>query len=220
MGIAGASKSVIDQLTPTERECLLLVAEGLQSKEIAAATNRAAKTVDKHIENACKKLEVSGRRQAARLLAQALRNDHVEAPFPLSPNLSSPSPTSQKGGDDAARTPSPDHLGGVGGDLRRPRGYERAEGRGVSFASYDEADGEAPVTARSDARDFLHRARSPLRERSTARQTEDQGSWARVKRLAMIPILAAVAVAVIAAILGGGVQLQLALQALDRLFAG
>lgn len=36
----------------------------------------------------------------------------------------------------------------------------------------------------------------------------------------MIPIIAAVSVAVIAAILGGGVQLQLALQALDRLFAG
>ncbi|WP_287104659.1 hypothetical protein, partial [Brevundimonas sp.] len=59
--------------------------------------------------------------------------------------------------------------------------------------------------------------RSPQRERSaakTARVAE------RVRELAMIPIFAAVALAVLAAILGGSVQLQLAVQALDRLLSG
>jgi hypothetical protein len=36
----------------------------------------------------------------------------------------------------------------------------------------------------------------------------------------MIPVIAAIAVAVLAALLGGAVQLQLAVQALDHLLAG
>jgi len=44
------------RLTPTERECLSLVSQGFQSKEIAELTGKAPKTIDKHIENACRKL--------------------------------------------------------------------------------------------------------------------------------------------------------------------
>jgi hypothetical protein len=36
----------------------------------------------------------------------------------------------------------------------------------------------------------------------------------------MIPVIAAVAIAVLSALLGGSVQLQLAVQALDRLLSG
>ena len=36
----------------------------------------------------------------------------------------------------------------------------------------------------------------------------------------MIPVFAAIAVAVMAALLGGGLQLQLAVQAVDRMLSG
>lgn len=219
-----AKLQAVDQLTRTERDCLRLVAQGLQSKEIAAQTGRAAKTIDKHIENACRKLGVTGRRQAARILAasEALRNGAVEAPIPLFATAGVVPSAGTKGGGDAAlgRTPSPDHLGGAGGDLRRSRGDERATGGGPETASLDEGDVGLAFTARSDARDFLHSARSPLRERSRAEHAGDTETRTRLKRLLKIPVLAAIAVAVLAAILGGGIQLQLAIQTLDRMLSG
>lgn len=220
-GVTGRGRQVamegIDQLTPVERECLSLVARGFQSKEIAAATGRASKTVDKHIENACRKLGVGTRRQAARLLEGDLRSVSVEAPFPLSISGEPASAGDRKGGTDAAHLlrSSPDHVGGVGGDLRRPGGEPRAEGGGGAPASDDERAAGGSFTARSYARDLLHRARSSLRERSTATAASPVPA-SRLRRLLMIPVIAAVAVAVLAAILGGAIQLQLAVQAIDR----
>ncbi|MFC5346145.1 LuxR C-terminal-related transcriptional regulator [Brevundimonas staleyi] len=46
----------LEQLTTRERQCLVGVAQHRQSKEIARDLGISSKTVDKHIETACKKL--------------------------------------------------------------------------------------------------------------------------------------------------------------------
>jgi DNA-binding CsgD family transcriptional regulator len=58
-----------DELTPRERECLILVGRGRSSKEIALELHIAPKTVDKYVEIAVQKLRASNRREAARVLA-------------------------------------------------------------------------------------------------------------------------------------------------------
>lgn len=52
-------------LTPREQEILRLVAQGWKSKEIAARLNCSPHTVDRHVQHACEKLQVSGRVAAA-----------------------------------------------------------------------------------------------------------------------------------------------------------
>lgn len=218
------------RLTPTERECLSLVRQGFQSKEIAELTGKAPKTIDKHIENACRKLGVSNRRQAARLLSTQdqlpspppLRNDAVEAPFPIAPQIVGAPDGATEGGANAANartSPLPD-LGGNGGDIRRAGGDERAKGRGDPAADFDAASCREPFTARLDARDLLHRARSPLRERSCAEEARSGETPSPLKRMMSILVIAAAATIILAALLGGGVQLQLAIQAVDRLLLG
>jgi DNA-binding CsgD family transcriptional regulator len=58
----------IERLTPRERECLRLVAEHLHSKEIARRLSISQHTVDGHLNEARRRLGVSSRRDAARLL--------------------------------------------------------------------------------------------------------------------------------------------------------
>lgn len=221
---AHSSPDTGPRLTPTERECLSLVGQGFQSKEIAELTGKAPKTIDKHIENACRKLGVPNRRQAARLLLtqKVLRNGAVEAPFPMAlPTVDAPDDVSKGGANAAsARTPSFPHLGGDGGDIRRAGGDERAEGPGIPVAVDDATGGPEPFTARLDARDLLHRARSPLRERSTAEEARSGESPSPLKRMMSVLVIAAAASVLLAALLGGGVQLQLAVQAVDRLLSG
>lgn len=199
-----------------------MVAAGMQSKEIAALTGRASKTIDKHIENACRKFSVSTRRQAARLYSESLlRSDSVEAPFPLSLLADLDLAEGRKGGADGAnrRTSPDDQLGGARGDIRRPGGEQGTAGGGDEAASNDAAASGTSFTARLDARDLLHRARSPLRERSLTEGADD-GVPEKIKRMMMIPVIAALVISVIAAILGGGVQLQLAIQSIDRMLSG
>lgn len=59
----------IDQLTARERDCLRLVARGMSSKEIALALGLSPLTVDGYLKEAVRTLGVSGRREAARILA-------------------------------------------------------------------------------------------------------------------------------------------------------
>ncbi|WP_191555520.1 helix-turn-helix domain-containing protein [Brevundimonas aurantiaca] len=211
--------NVAQRLTPMEAACLRRVRDGLQSKEIALELGRSAKTIDKHIENACRKLGVSSRRQAARLYFEPLRDDSVGASFPLPTAPDAVSDDGRKGGLDAAlgMSSAARHMGGAGGDLRGFGGDERGTRDGSAVAGSDTDPSALSLAARFDARDTLHRARSPQRERSAAKKA---GVAERVRELAMIPIFAAVALAVLAAILGGSVQLQLAVQALDRLLSG
>ncbi|MET4684509.1 helix-turn-helix domain-containing protein [Brevundimonas faecalis] len=220
---AHASSGIGARLTPTERECLSLVGQGYQSKEIAGFTGKSPKTIDKHIENACRKLGVQNRRQAARLLTSSdIRSDVVEAPFPVADPTAFATDDLAKGGvnaADARTSPFPD-LGRGGGDIRRAGGDERAERSGAQPAVDDATGGRDAFSARLDARDFLHRARSPLRERSTAEEARRGESASPLKRMMSILVIAVVASVLLAALLGGGVQLQLAVQAVDRLFSG
>jgi len=60
-----ASRVEISKLSPRETQCLLLVAEGQTSKEIARALDITLRTVEFHIHNAMGKLGVTKRGQAA-----------------------------------------------------------------------------------------------------------------------------------------------------------
>jgi len=55
-----AQKPALDQLTPTERRVLKLIAEGRTSREIAGELNISARTVDHHRNNIATKLELRG----------------------------------------------------------------------------------------------------------------------------------------------------------------
>lgn len=55
-----AEKPALAQLTPTERRILKLIAEGQTSKEIAAALNIGARTVEHHRNNIAAKLDLHG----------------------------------------------------------------------------------------------------------------------------------------------------------------
>ena len=191
-----------------------LVCQGFQSKEIAELTGKAPKTIDKHVENACRKLGVQNRREAVRLLTQGrlpspvpLRDAIVGPPFPTAPPIAGAADGVTEEGAYAASartSPLPD-LGRSGGDIRR--------------AVDDAAGGRASFTARLDARDLLHRARSPLRERSLAEEAGRENPTP-LKRMMSIIVIAATATAILSALLGGGVQLQLAVSAVDRLLSG
>ncbi len=77
MDSADAEKHVSDRLTPREEAVVTLVAEGRASKEIAALLGVVKKTVDKHLENAFRKLGVRNRTEAA-----AVWNRRTTAPEP------------------------------------------------------------------------------------------------------------------------------------------
>lgn len=72
----------IASLSRRERECLLLVHDGLASGEIARDLGIATETVESHIKNARAKLGGVPRRQAARLVA------HAQHPQTLATSLS------------------------------------------------------------------------------------------------------------------------------------
>lgn len=59
-----------DTLTEREQEILVLVARGMKDKEIAEALTISLNTVKTHIHNILTKLQVSSRREAARLARQ------------------------------------------------------------------------------------------------------------------------------------------------------
>lgn len=60
-----AADPPIARLTPREIECLRLVGSGLTSQRIGRRLGISPKTVDKHCENAARKLGSTGRVQAA-----------------------------------------------------------------------------------------------------------------------------------------------------------
>ncbi len=76
----------IERLTPRERECLRLVAAHMRSKQIARELGIAPATVNKHCENAARKLEAADRVQAALMLASAegLPTESVDEPIIIS----------------------------------------------------------------------------------------------------------------------------------------
>ena len=70
-------KTRLASLTGRQRQCLVLVAQGYSSKEIATRLGNSSGRVDKHIYEARGKLGGIGRQQAARLVA-AYEADRTE----------------------------------------------------------------------------------------------------------------------------------------------
>ena len=56
----------LDELTPREREVLQLIARGYMYKEIAARLHLSVKTVESHVSNVLRKLQLSTRHELAR----------------------------------------------------------------------------------------------------------------------------------------------------------
>jgi DNA-binding NarL/FixJ family response regulator len=60
----------LDELTPREREVLQLIARGYMYKEIAARLHLSVKTVESHVSNVLRKLQLSTRHEHARWATQ------------------------------------------------------------------------------------------------------------------------------------------------------
>ena len=60
------SSAELDELTPREREVLQLIARGYMYKEIAARLHLSVKTVESHVSNVLKKLQLSTRHELTR----------------------------------------------------------------------------------------------------------------------------------------------------------
>jgi DNA-binding NarL/FixJ family response regulator len=62
--------SELEQLTPREREVLQLIARGYMYKEIAARLHLSVKTVESHVSNVLRKLQLSTRHELTRWATQ------------------------------------------------------------------------------------------------------------------------------------------------------
>jgi DNA-binding CsgD family transcriptional regulator len=66
------SETAAEQLTPHELQIALLVAQGMTNREAAAALFLSPKTIEYHLGQIYRKLDVRGRAQLARLMAMEL----------------------------------------------------------------------------------------------------------------------------------------------------
>ncbi len=64
------SRSEIDQLTPREQDVLLLLARGYTYKEIATRLHLSVKTIETHVSNVLRKLQLSNRNELTRWAAK------------------------------------------------------------------------------------------------------------------------------------------------------
>jgi DNA-binding NarL/FixJ family response regulator len=65
-----AGDAELDELTPREREVLQLIARGYMYKEIAARLHLSVKTVESHVSNVLRKLQLSSRHDLTRWATQ------------------------------------------------------------------------------------------------------------------------------------------------------
>jgi DNA-binding NarL/FixJ family response regulator len=65
-----AADAELDQLTSREGDVLLLIARGYTYKEVAAKLHLSVKTVETHVSNVLRKLQLSNRRELTRWAAQ------------------------------------------------------------------------------------------------------------------------------------------------------
>ncbi|RYE58581.1 MAG: LuxR family transcriptional regulator [Rhizobiaceae bacterium] len=134
--------ALLARLTPTERRCLELVDQGLQSKEIARVIDRAPNSVDTWLRSASRKLEVRDRFQAAKLLAEATRSSE-NRDFPSLSILRyqdshiSPADLSDDRGASAGEG---NGLGDLGKDsLYRPESHDSGSGKSWTEPSHPAA---------------------------------------------------------------------------------
>lgn len=115
--------AALDQLTSGERACLELVAEHLQSKEIARKLGISRHTVDARLKAACAKLGTTSRFVAARMLSGAPPGVPDVTVTPASTNLTYERSELPRPDDDAKRGASAGQGDGPG-DLRQKDSLE------------------------------------------------------------------------------------------------
>lgn len=107
----------MEKLTPAQEACLRMAARGLQDKEIAVELNLSPRTVANHLAAAYRKLGVSDRRAAARVLGVEYRpnmsSDYSGQPLPIP----GPGPDPQIGGVTDVRSFAGDSYQRTGGGL-------------------------------------------------------------------------------------------------------
>ena len=69
---ARRTETAAEQLTPHELQIAVLVAQGMTNREAAAALFLSPKTIEYHLGQIYRKLDVRGRAQLARLMAMEL----------------------------------------------------------------------------------------------------------------------------------------------------
>jgi DNA-binding NarL/FixJ family response regulator len=68
--VPAGGMSELDQLTPREQDVLLLLARGYTYKEIAARLHLSVKTIETHVSNVLRKLQLSNRNELTRWAAK------------------------------------------------------------------------------------------------------------------------------------------------------
>ena len=142
---------LLDRLTPRQRECLGLAARHWTSKEIGRQLDIAPKTVDRHIEEAIRKLGVADRSAAVRLLIAegAVAADDPPLPYgddahgdraPMAPAVFADQASGRGDGDPHGQAAADVHLVGRARRPGDPRRNLAAEESGVLVAGTVEAE--------------------------------------------------------------------------------
>jgi len=150
-----------DRLTDRERECLRLVHGHLNSKQIARRLGIKPSTVDRHCENAARKLNATGRVDAALLLLaeQTVPNDSVSEPVPIAHLAATGSSVPAKGAtnDRYRRTVAEHQLGGASNSASLTGRYAGETDDGESPGQRNPQTGGLPLSGIHLQRDSAHR---------------------------------------------------------------
>ncbi|RZJ00667.1 MAG: LuxR family transcriptional regulator [Brevundimonas sp.] len=150
----------VERLTARERQCLLLVHAHMNSKQIARKLGIQPATVDRHCENAARKLHVGSRVDAALLLAEiGIPTDSVSGSSPIvSTPSSDQSGGAKRGEHDQDRRPySRHHLEPVEDRSRKPGGYAGEEDDGRTSGGSHTQTSAVPTAGELRQGDHLHR---------------------------------------------------------------
>ena len=159
MGLQSSDFPDLKALSLRERECLRLVHQGMNSKEIAVALSLSPHTVDHHLRHSIRKLSASDRRSAARRLAASEADDPIVRDW-LSQTLALVTAAGKVMGelsetssaDDPISRPIQSHSPGAGG-ISAPLALGRS---GNSFDG-----GPAGAAAATEAPDLQPQIRRP-----------------------------------------------------------
>lgn len=217
-------------LTDREREVMAYVAAHYRSKQIARLTGKAPKTIDAQVASACKKLGVSSRDEAVRLLIdEGTLQPMGENPYRESDAIGAdmivgfPPPVHVEGTNDDDRLhPVADFAGrpDAADDLRRLPERPGTRGLGTHAPEHDPvlgvgpaAAGALPVRTDVDVRDPMLGVLSVRSAEETAPQLNPAGR-PFLRLLTAVGIALALAITVPAA-LYGAVSLQRLVQSIQ-----
>jgi len=134
----------VAKLTPGQLECLRLVDQHLNSKEIAVELGISPHTVDQRIRQALQTLGVSRRQQAARIVAQ--HSDTYQRLIHQSPYIEA----GAFPGDESAAVSNQIRHAGRAGEAWDEPGFQTEQKRGLSWSSL-----QLPFATRSHPRNEM-----------------------------------------------------------------